>query len=105
MGEHEHGGEFSVRSSYQLIKQLEKETTVGENSGASVQRRFWNQLWKLQMPNKTKAFAWKTCKNGLPTRSNLRERGVLIDAKCPFCGTEEEDLYHAYFQCSRIRGI
>lgn len=32
--EHEYSGEFSVRSSYRLIKQLDKWTSVGESSEA-----------------------------------------------------------------------
>lgn len=101
---HEHNGAYSVRSSYREIKKYERINTVGENFGAV--DPFWNRLWKLQVPNKIKVFAWRTYqKSLLPYLSKLRQRLIINDELCPLYWTEVKDIYHALFECLKINLI
>ena len=37
----------------------------------------WNSIWKLNVPApRVKMFLWRACRGCLPTRVNLRSRGV-----------------------------
>lgn len=101
----ERNGEDNVRSSCRLIQQTERANTVGESSCAVDEKPFWKKLWKLQVPNKIKVFAWRVCQNSLPSLLKFRQRSILTDALCPFYRTEVEDIYHALFECSEITWI
>lgn len=63
----------------------------------------WKVLWKMQVPNKIKAFAWRACKDCLPSKDNLIKKQVLVDALCSFCLHPVEDLYHPVFSCCGIQ--
>lgn len=65
----EKNGKFSARSSYILIKEMFSDGS-GECSNASRQHVFWKALWKMNVPNKVKVFAWRAFKKGLPTQHN-----------------------------------
>lgn len=72
--------EYSVRSGYRLIKQLEKNCNAGECSMDRARNQIWKRIWKLHMPNKLKVFV----------------RLVCTDAK-------REDLCPALFECREIQ--
>ncbi|GJY29268.1 integrase, catalytic region, zinc finger, CCHC-type containing protein, partial [Tanacetum coccineum] len=45
-------------------------------------------------------FIWRARLDRLPTRSNLANRGVVLDSLlCPICGSVPEDASHFLFQC------
>lgn len=45
------------------------------------------------MPQKIKHFIWRACKNVIPTRENLRKRGISIDDTCPRCNKAQDLIY------------
>lgn len=48
-------------------------------------------------------FAWKACKEDLPTLSNLKKKkNVLIEDNCCLCNVSVENLPHALFWCPQI---
>lgn len=55
---HEKKGLYSVKSRYQLIKRQELHTIFGESSRSTKDGKVWRKLWKMNMPNKLKVFAW-----------------------------------------------
>ena len=57
----------------------------GELSDDSNFRKFWNYIWKLNVPHKIRHFTWRACKNILPTKDNLVRRKVLADGCCDEC--------------------
>ena len=97
--DNEKNGVFSVKSAYDFFQDINRQE--GECSNASGYTRFWTKLWKLKLPNKIKIFAWRTCKNGLPTRANLKKRFVIIEDQCVWC-SNEEDVGHALCYCPMI---
>lgn len=96
-------GLYSVKSAYKLFRSMETENKQGESSNAKEQKQIWKVLWKLQIQNKVKVFTWRACKNGLPTKANLKKRQVLMEENCIFHGDGVEDVLHALYYCPILR--
>lgn len=75
----------------------------GEISNEKIQKSIWRKIWKSQLPNKVNLFAWRACKNGLPTLYNLKTRKVVLEDDYIFCKEEVEDTRHAFYSCPSIR--
>ncbi|XP_035551721.1 uncharacterized protein LOC118349890 [Juglans regia] len=91
MWEHEKSGSFSIKSAYSFFKTI-LESEHGESSSGALMKKFRTALWKLQVPHKVKVFAWRACKDSLPTKANLIKRKLDIEGKCCFCQHPFEDL-------------
>ena len=50
-------------------------------------------------PNKIKTFAWRACRNVLPTKANLQFWKVTQDNVCEECGVEVESSGHVFWHC------
>lgn len=95
-------GLFSVRSAYHVVKQEDYDMGSCSNGNAS---RFWHVIWKLQLPQKIKNFAWRVLHNSLAVGSNLKRRGINHDPMCSQCGENEEDVDHTLRKCSLAQTI
>lgn len=93
---------FTVKSAYRILLN-DKLLSIGESSSASTYSPFWKELWKLKIPLKIQVFAWKACKEGLPTTHNLVKRHVNVNNKCCFCSQSLEDVLHALFLCDELQ--
>ncbi|XP_075645214.1 uncharacterized protein LOC142616214 [Castanea sativa] len=93
-------GLFTTKSSYKLLVTLDNSNSTGSLNRAS-QRKFWNRLWNLRVPNKIKHFAWRACNNALPTMSNLAHRHISTSDICEQCKSEPEDTIHALWASQR----
>ena len=88
-------GFFSIRSSYKLTLELETNREIGYCSdGSNIQ--FWKRLWLIQIPHKTKHFAWRAAYDILPIKENLVCRKVLADSMCEECGSASESFFHLF---------
>ena len=56
-------------------------------------------LWGLQIPSILKYFAWRDCKNILPSLSNLQKRGIVFDDSCEECRDEGDSSGHFFWRC------
>lgn len=56
----------------------------------------------MKVPNKIKGFAWRACKDGLPTTTNLVKKHVLTDDTCRFCLAAREDITYVVVNCGAI---
>ncbi|KAA3488795.1 reverse transcriptase [Gossypium australe] len=65
-------GEFSVRSSYQLLQKNDSTAYALQD----IYKRFYNKLLKIDIPLKIKLFIWKVSLNYLPTGMNLTIRNI-----------------------------
>jgi hypothetical protein len=93
----ESDGEYSIRSGYRTLmkeKVLRTQLTGGES---------WGKLWKIKAPPKAKHLLWRICKECLPSRVRLSNRGVQCLIVCPICTTEMEEELHIFFQCEGSR--
>ena len=59
----------------------------------------WKTLWHLRVPNSTRVFLWRACKNILPTRDNFLRRGIIKDDLCCFCSGALETVIHVLWEC------
>jgi len=72
----ENHGEYSVRSAYRFCMQELLDTSHFKVQGS------WNLIWKLKIPPKVKKLMWRICRNCLPTRVRLKDKGVTCPMNC-----------------------
>ena len=53
----------------------------------------------MNLPNKTKSFAWCVCRNIIPTKMNLWHRQVIDEDMCEACGSGRETSGHIFWEC------
>ena len=96
---------FTVRSAYKLAVDLGIGNTSGGASNVENAKIFWKTIWRLNIPNKVKSFAWKANKNILPTKANLCRRKVLIDLVCEACEARIESSARIFSECDKAREV
>jgi mannosylglycoprotein endo-beta-mannosidase len=64
-------------------------------------------IWKSGVPSKVSAFAWQLLLDRVPTRDNLRGRGVIVveNSLCPLCLQEVETVGHLFLHCRIAGGV
>lgn len=94
-------GNFSTHSAYKL---LAGGTSANNTSSSNLnsQKSFWSGIWKLRIPNKVRHFAWRACKNALPTVDNLFRRHIAPVVLCNNCNTELKDPLHVVWGCKEV---
>lgn len=63
----------------------------------------WNIIWKLRVPPKIKLFMWQFNLRSLPTLTFLQLRGIVRNTVCKWCGEEQENLDHRFYNCQPAR--
>lgn len=92
-------GELTVRSAYQLCRQVFTPLSDFTVSGN------WNLIWNLEVLPKVKHFLWRVCRNMLPVRGRLSDKGVMCSSLCPLCSQNVETSFHLLFSCKRSMDI
>ena len=64
-------GNFTIRSAYKVAMASSSNNNFGGSSNEQKSKSFWKTLWRLNISNKVKLFAWKASKNILATKANL----------------------------------
>lgn len=75
---------YSVKSAYIFFKDKGQRDNVGESSTKVRHRGVWKAIWTICVPHCVKIFAWRACKESLPTRNNLKHRKVVTNHLCQF---------------------
>ena len=95
-------GNFTINSAYKVAQLLSSEADQmlewGESSNNSGMQSVWKLIWSLNCPHKIKHFMWRACLNILPTKHQLRRRGIGQDGNCELCGCCEM-TGHALWGC------
>ncbi|KAK4438705.1 hypothetical protein Salat_0205000 [Sesamum alatum] len=87
---------FSVRSAYNVSVELaHKDIRACSRGLGEVPRGGWDFIWKQKLSGKVKVFAWRLCKQALPTGLNLKRRHLQLQCSCSHCFVEEEDSKHS----------
>lgn len=89
---------YSIKSGYNFIVTILLPLEPCYYSG------FWKQLWQLKIPSKVRHFVWRCCRDILPSKDALRNRGVQIGSNCLFCGRNETTV-HALVACSHPQDV
>lgn len=50
-------------------------------------------MWKLKVPPKVNAFLWYGLQGILPSKVNLRRKGVIMNVTCSAYGGEEDEFH------------
>jgi hypothetical protein len=93
----EKDGDYSVRSTYHLLKD-QCNPNLAESSSSHL-KQLWKEIWKAPVSNKIKTFLWRLSKNILPIRENLLKKGILLDPIYPICHNEVESMDHLFLFC------
>jgi hypothetical protein len=75
-------------------------STSQSSSSPNGDRHVWNIIWKANVPQKLRIFAWKAATNSLAVRTNLNRRISSVDPVCAICGCGKEDIHHALVSCT-----
>ena len=92
---------YQVRSGYHLLCELHN-SEAASSSDTAGQKKFWNSLWKLNIPNKVKFFLWHACTNSIPTMLNLYKRKIVPSLGRNLCHVGEESILNALWSCEAI---
>jgi hypothetical protein len=94
---------FSVKSAYGFL-----DYSLNPRLPMSTLEKFvFKFIWKSGVPSKVSALSWQVLLNRVPTRENLRHRGVIggDDSRCPFCNKAVESTCHLFLHCDFTASI
>ena len=95
---------FTVKTAYHVTIRLHQEVGV-EHSMVRKEKKFWNRIWRMNVPPKVRNFVWRACNDILPTRANLYRKKILTDPLCSICGQTDETVGHALWECPMARNV
>ncbi|XP_058741619.1 uncharacterized protein LOC131614006 [Vicia villosa] len=90
--------EFSVKDAYKRLYA----TLSGVNSLGEFKVHAIHNVWRAKVPENIKCFEWRFILNSMPTRDELRRRGVLHGGDqvlCPLCNSATEHKEHLFLMC------
>jgi hypothetical protein len=95
------GGQYTVKSGYNLIHQrlLQKDSGSTSAPPQIVNPTFWSRFWQLKLQPKIRIFIWKGCHGALALGHNLQRRVPSINSTCPMCGDTLETWDHLMWLC------
>ncbi|KAL0004652.1 hypothetical protein SO802_012213 [Lithocarpus litseifolius] len=101
-------GKFTMKSAYgveqNLLEEGSSRSDMGSSSSNVKMNAIWKMVWHLECPRKIKHFMWRACKNILPTRNRLKERGARCEDCCVLCGSSETSG-HILWDCKFAKEV
>jgi hypothetical protein len=91
-------GIFTVKSAYYMLLHQSSAGEAGSSSSRELST-FWKNLWSTQVAPKVKLFAWRACRNIVPTKTKLFEKGLTATFSCSWCMEEAETIDHVLWGC------
>ncbi|XP_074376865.1 uncharacterized protein LOC141718382 [Apium graveolens] len=87
-------GVYTVKAGYKFWhdRNVDGSAVVPRSKG-------WYKIWQLVLPHKFKIFIWRFCRNNLPVRVRLHEKGTDVPLQCPMCNADTKHLRHVFFEC------
>ena len=90
---------YSIKSRYKLLMEMELGNGADASSSSTgAMKSIWNEIWKLEVPNRVRLLLWCVGNDSLPTRVNLTRRKMLTKSTCSLCKLEPEDTLHALWK-------
>uniref|UniRef100_A0A803PEX7 RNase H type-1 domain-containing protein n=1 Tax=Cannabis sativa TaxID=3483 RepID=A0A803PEX7_CANSA len=93
-------GKYSVASGYKLRFNNPDWAACSNNSKL---RAWWKFIWGSSLTPKMKNFIWKVFNHWLPTKVDLRKRGMDVLTICDICLQQEENITHALWCCPTVQ--
>ena len=88
-----------MKSAYCVARKILEGNSRGESYVGDMRALLWKKTWHLNIPAKGRIFAWRLCKDAIPTMLNLNKRRVQVEPICPLCKGDMESVEHAIFKC------
>lgn len=63
----------------------------------------WQKIWSAPIQVRVKHFLWRLARNILPTKTNLKSKGVDVDDTCELCHYANESTNHLFTNCDFFR--
>ncbi|KAL9443800.1 hypothetical protein AB3S75_017056 [Citrus x aurantiifolia] len=95
-------GFYTVKSGYQVALKLKYVEAPTSSTG---HYHGWHNIWKLNLPRKTRIFIWRAAKDLLPTAESLFRRKIMQEPICQVCKSGVEDAFHAFMECKVARKV
>lgn len=93
----EPSGEFSVKSSYKLLRSL----TYTPINLQTDYKLFYKSLWITNLSSKIQILIWRLFKQYIPTLAILAKRPLVSNPCCPKCQFELESVEHIFWFCPK----
>ncbi|KAK3229057.1 hypothetical protein Dsin_000938 [Dipteronia sinensis] len=94
--------QYSVKSGYWLGYSLDN--MMGP-SNINPRSSWWNTFWRVKIPLKVKMFIWKASHDWIPTKINIRRRGVQTNGVCEACKSSVDDTLNTLWYCRKLKCI
>ncbi|CAN1181981.1 Putative ribonuclease H protein At1g65750 [Linum perenne] len=88
-------GNFSIRSAYRLILELDNQTSDPD----------WKYFWRWRGPSRVQHFLWLAMHNKLLTNSERKRRHLTDFSSCPRCNVHEESVSHILRECNYATAV
>ena len=98
-------GNFTVKNAYRLAYEENRGGSNADCSNPSARKNVWKGLWRMNLPQKVKHFAWKAARNILATKEALRQRHIMVDGGCALCGNSTENVLHTLWFCAHAKEV
>ena len=96
---------FTVKSAYRLAYEVNRGGGNTDCSNLSMRKNVWKGLWRMNLPQKVKHFAWKAARNILTSKEALRQRHIVVEGGCSLCGNPTENVLHILWFCAHAKDV
>lgn len=95
-------GRYSVKSRYHLVR---NSFSPPPFQLCYPWHKWWNMVWKLNVPPKIRIFLWRASWDYLHTVANLRSKYVPTDGFCSLCRLDQATTCHCLFFCPKVKQV
>ena len=98
---------FSVKSGYKLALMLkeQKEDEGQYNEATLGERKIWDIIWKANVPQKIRIFAWRAATNSLAVQVNRVAHHQATLSTCLICRVKDQNTFHALVTCPKAHAL
>lgn len=93
-------GTYTVKSGYHFLAKEDPNNLAPVN--LTHDGGIWKLVWGLSIPNKVKNFLWRSCRDAILVKKNLKKCKILLDDSCDHCNITSESVLHAFWECPEI---
>ena len=88
-------GKFSLKIAYNCL--IENDRFASD--------RIFKEVWRLQAPQRLKAFMWIVAHDALLTNAARVRRGMANDDKCILCDKLTKTMLHVLRDCDKAKDL
>ena len=96
---------YSAKSGYFFLKQEVRMLATPSQQPVDPSITAWEKIWNLSVPCKVRNFIWRSCRNAIPTKTNLVRKCVIDESRCTQCHDHQEDVLHTLWYCPNLSQV